>query len=65
MEKAKITNTNKSMATVTLRKALDRLTADGTLESYSPALPTTPQEHFCVTLSGSAVLGLSMVDGLS
>ncbi len=62
MEKANITNKNKSMATVTLRKALDRLVVDGTLESYSPALPTAAQERFCVTLSGSAILGLSVVD---
>lgn len=55
LEKANITNKNKSMATQTLRKALDRLVADGTLESYAPPLPIAPQEELRVTLSGTAL----------
>jgi hypothetical protein len=58
LDKANITNKNKSMATQTLRKALDRLVADGTLESFSPALPLGPEEELQVTLSSAAAQGL-------
>ena len=65
LEKANITNKNKSMATTTLRKALDRLVSDGAIESYSPVLPTGPQEPFSITLSAAAVQGLPEVDELA
>jgi hypothetical protein len=58
MEKANITNKNPRQATLTLRKALDKLVANGTLECYSPALPSRPQETFEVTLAASAVHNL-------
>ena len=55
LEKANIKNKNPRMATQTLRKALDKLVAGGTLEGYSPELPTKPQGTFEVTLAQSAV----------
>ena len=58
MEKANLTNKNPRQATLTLRKALDKLVANGTLECYSPALPSRPQETFEVTLAASAVHNL-------
>ena len=39
MEKANITNQNPRQATPTLRKALDKLVADGTLEPTPPPSP--------------------------
>ena len=58
MEKANITNKNPRQATLTLRKALDKLVANGTLDCYSPALPSKPHETFEVTLAASAVHNL-------
>jgi hypothetical protein len=56
LEKANIKNKNASMATVTLRKALDRLVADGLLERYSPDLPLQGHQSFEIVLSADAVL---------
>ena len=47
-----------AQATLTLRKALDRLVADGTLDCYSPALPSKPHETFEVTFAAAAVHNL-------
>ena len=55
LEKTNIRNKNARMATQTLRKALDRLVADGTLESFTPVLPARPQESFEVVLAETAV----------
>lgn len=55
LEKANIKNKNQRMATQTLRKALDKLVATGTLEGYSPDLPSKPHETFEVTLSPAVV----------
>lgn len=59
LEKANITNKNASKATITLRKALDNLVADRTLESYSTPLPTKPHLSFEVVLSEHVVYNLS------
>lgn len=58
LEKANITNKNPRQATLTLRKALDKLVANGTLEGYSAALPAKPHETFEATLCPSAVHNL-------
>lgn len=50
MEKANITNSNPRQATLTLRKALDRLVALNEIEAYSSALPAKPHETFEVIL---------------
>jgi hypothetical protein len=55
LEKANIRNKNARMATLTLRKALDRLVADGTLERFTAVLPTKPHESFEVVLAEKAV----------
>lgn len=55
LEKANITNKNARMATATLRKALDRLVADGTVEQYSPIPPSKRNESFIVVLTESIV----------
>jgi hypothetical protein len=58
MEKANITNKNPRQATLTLRKALDKLVANGTIESYSATLPAKPHETFEAILSPTAVHNL-------
>jgi hypothetical protein len=58
MEKANITNKNPRQATLTLRKALDKLVANGTLEGYSASLPAKPHETFEAILAPSAVHNL-------
>ncbi|HEY8600842.1 MAG TPA: hypothetical protein VIL85_20565 [Thermomicrobiales bacterium] len=58
MEKANITNKNPRQATLTLRKALDKLVANGTIEGYSATLPAKPHETFEAILSPSAVHNL-------
>jgi hypothetical protein len=55
LEKANIHNKNPRQGTLTLRKALDRLVTEGTLESYTAVLPTKPQESFEVVLAEKAV----------
>jgi hypothetical protein len=55
MEKTNIRNKNPRMATQTLRKALDRLVADETVESYTTVLPSKPHESFVVMLAEKAV----------
>jgi hypothetical protein len=55
LEKANITNKNARMATTTLRKALDRLVADGTVEHYSPIPPSKRNESFMIVLTESIV----------
>ena len=55
LEKANIRNKNASRATMTLRKALDKLVQEGILESYSQSLPTKPGDSFTVVLSEHAV----------
>jgi hypothetical protein len=56
LEKANITDKKERRATATLRKALDRLVAEGILESYS-ALPRYLHQTFEVILSQKAVSG--------
>jgi hypothetical protein len=56
LEKANITDKKERRATVTLRKALDHLVAEGILESYS-ALPRYLHQTFEVILSQKAVSG--------
>ncbi len=58
MEKANITNKNPRQATLTLRKALDKLVANGTIEGYSASLPAKPHETFEAILSPTAVHNL-------
>lgn len=58
MEKANITNKNPRQATLTLRKALDKLVANGTIEGYSATLPAKPHETFEAILSPTAVHNL-------
>jgi hypothetical protein len=58
LEKANIHNKNSRMATTTLRKALDRLVAEGTLERFTPVLPTRLHETFEVVLAEKAVHAL-------
>jgi hypothetical protein len=53
---ANIHNKNASMATTTLRKALDRLITEGLLESYSADIPLQEDESFEVVLSERATL---------
>lgn len=55
LEKANIHNKNGRMATQTLRKALDRLIAEGTLESFTAVLPSKPHESFEIVLAETAV----------
>jgi hypothetical protein len=55
LEKADIRNKNASRATMTLRKALDKLVQESILESYSQSLPTKPGDSFTVVLSEQAV----------
>jgi hypothetical protein len=55
LEKTNIRNKNPRMATQTLRKALDRLVADDTVESYTTVLPSKPHESFVVMLAEKAV----------
>jgi hypothetical protein len=55
LEKTNIRNKNARMATLTLRKALDRLVTDGTLESFTAVLPAKPHESFEVVLAERAV----------
>lgn len=55
MEKANITNKNPRQATLTLRKALDKLVAGGTIEHYSASLPAKPHETFEVLLAANVV----------
>ncbi len=55
LEKTNIRNKNPRMATQTLRKALDRLVADSTLESFTAVLPAKPHESFIVVLAEKAV----------
>ncbi len=55
LEKTNIRNKNPRMATQTLRKALDRLVADGTLESFTAVLPAKPHESFVAVLAEKAV----------
>ena len=55
LEKANITNRNPRQATLTLRKALEKLVANGTLDAYSANLPAKPHETFEVALSANAV----------
>jgi hypothetical protein len=55
LEKSNIRNKNARMATLTLRKALDRLVADGTLERFTAVLPTKPHDSFEVVLAEKAV----------
>ncbi|MDQ2808742.1 MAG: hypothetical protein M3Z04_17815 [Chloroflexota bacterium] len=55
LEKTNIRNKNPRMATQTLRKALDRLVADGSLESFTAVLPAKPHESFVVVLAEKAV----------
>ena len=59
LEKANITNRNPRQATLTLRKALDKLIANGTIEAYSNALPAKPHETFEVTLASHVVHNLT------
>jgi hypothetical protein len=58
LEKANIHNKNSRMATTTLRKALDRLVAEGTVERFTPVLPTRLHETFEVVLAEKAVHAL-------
>jgi len=55
LEKANITNKNPRQATLTLRKALDKLVANGTIEGYSASLPARAHETFEAILAPSAV----------
>jgi hypothetical protein len=55
LDKANIKNKNASRATMTLRKALEALLAEGTLERYSTPLPTQPQQSLEIILSESIV----------
>ena len=55
MEKANITNKNPRQATLTLRKALDKLVANGTIEHYSASLPAKAHETFEVLLASHVV----------
>ncbi len=56
LEKANITDKRARQATVTLRKALDKLVSEGILESYTE-VPRLPHQTFVVTLSQQAVAG--------
>ena len=58
LEKANITNKNPRQATLTLRKALDKLVANGTIEGYSASLPARAHETFEAILAPSAVHNL-------
>lgn len=58
LEKANITNKNPRQATLTLRKALEKLVANGTIEEFSAALPARPHETFEVTLAPHVVHNL-------
>ncbi len=51
LEKANITNKNVGKATLTLRKALDRLVKDNSLERYTYVPPSDPEATFEVILS--------------
>ena len=59
LDKANITNKNPRQATLTLRKALDKLIANNTIEEYSNTLPAKPHETFEVTLAGHVVHNLT------
>ena len=63
LEKANITNKNPRQATLTLRKALDKLVANGTIEGYSATLPAKPHETFEAILAPSAVHNLPVTGG--
>jgi hypothetical protein len=63
LEKANITNKNPRQGTLTLRKALEKLVANGTIEGFSDALPARPHETFEVTLAASAVHNLPVAAG--
>jgi hypothetical protein len=60
LEKTNITNKNSRRATMTLRKALDCLVEDGTLESYSSLLPAKSYESLEVVLSEEIIRDLSL-----
>ena len=65
LEQANIRNKNGRMATQTLRKALERLVAEGTLESFPPALPTRPQDPIDLILTERAVPPAAVAPELS
>lgn len=56
LAKANITNSNPRQATATLRKALEKLLADGTLERYDSQIPVKAEETFEVVLKPDSAL---------
>jgi hypothetical protein len=62
LEQANIRNKNGRMATQTLRKALERLVAEGTLESCPSVLPSRPQDPIDLVLTERAVPGPSLAE---
>lgn len=53
LAKANITNKNAHQATATLRKALDKLIADGTIVGYAAQIPTKAEGTFEIVLGES------------